>query len=42
MYILTIVKLDATNHHWVANYNFQLYDRAEKTNIDADALLRVS
>ena len=33
------------NHCWVAslaNYNFQLYYRAGKTNIDADALLRVS
>ena len=45
MYMLTITKLDAMNHHWVAslvNYNFQLYYRAGKTNIDADALLRVS
>ena len=33
------------SHCWVAslaNYNFQLYYRAGKTNIDTDALLRVS
>ena len=44
-YILTTAKLDATSHCWVAslaNYNFQLYYWAGKTNIDADALLRVS
>ena len=44
-YMLTTAKLDATSHHWVvslANYNFQLYFQARKTNIDADALLRVS
>ena len=40
-----MAKLDATSHHWVAslaNYKFQLYYRAGKTNIDADALSRVS
>ena len=44
-YVLTTAKLDATSHHWVtnlANYNFRLYYRAGKTNIDADALSRVS
>ena len=43
-YILTTAKLDAAIHHWVAslaNYNFWLYYWAGKTNIDADALLRV-
>ena len=38
-------KLDAASHHWVASlasYNLQLYYWAEKTNIDADALLSVS
>ena len=43
--MLTIAKLDATSHWWVtslANYNFQLYYRAGKTNINADTLLRVS
>ena len=41
-YFLTIAKLDAANHQWMANYNFQLYYRAEKTNINADTLSRVS
>ena len=44
MYILT-AKLDAMSHEWVASlakYNFQLYYRAGKINIDADALIRVS
>ena len=44
-YVLTMAKLDAVSHWWVvslANYNFQLYYREEKTNIEADALLRVS
>ena len=44
-YVLTMAKLDAASHHLVAslaNYNFQLYYRTGKTNIDADALLRVS
>ena len=43
-YVLTMAKLDAANHPWVAslaNYNFQLYYRAGKANINADALLRV-
>ena len=40
---LTIAKLDAASHQWVAglaNYNFQLYYWAGKTNINGDALLR--
>ena len=40
-----MAKLDAVNHQWVAslaNYNFQLYYRAGRTNIDGDALFRVS
>ena len=44
-YMLTTTKLDVANHCWVAslaNYNFWLYYQARKTNIDADALLRVS
>ena len=43
-YVLIKAKLDAANHCWVAslaNYNFQLYYRAGKTNIDANALSRV-
>ena len=45
IYILMTAKLDAASHHWVAslaNYNFQLYYRAGKTNIDVDALSRMS
>ena len=44
-YVLTTAKLDAASHCWVtslANYNFRLHYRAGKTNIDADALSRVS
>ena len=44
-YVLTTAKLDMASHHWVAslaNYNFWLYYQAGKTNIDADALSRVS
>ena len=44
-YVLTTAKLDAASHCWVASlakYNFQLYYRVQKTNIDSDALLRVS
>ena len=44
-YILTMAKLDAVSHCWVAsleNYNFRLHYRAGKANIDADALTRVS
>ena len=43
-YMLTTAKLDAASHYWVAslaNYNFQLYYQARKTNIDTDALSRV-
>ena len=38
-YVLTTVKVDPVSHHWVANltnYNFQLYYRMGKTNIDAE------
>ena len=44
-YVLTTAKLDAAIHCWVtslANYNFRLHYQAGKTNIDADALPRVS
>ena len=44
-YVLMVAKLDTASHWWVAslaNYNFWLYYQAGKTNIDADALLRVS
>ena len=38
-------QLDTASHHWVtslANYNLWLQYQAGKTNIDTDALLRVS
>ena len=44
-YVLTMAKLDAVSHRWVAslaNYNFQLYYRAGQTNINVDVLSRVS
>ena len=44
-YVLTTTKLDATSHCWVAslaNYNFWLHYWTGKTNIDTDALLRLS
>ena len=44
-YVLTTAKLEAASHHWVtslANYNFRLHYWAGKTNIDTDALSRVS
>ena len=44
-YILTTAKLDAASHHWVtslANYNFRLHYWTGKTNIDTDALSRLS
>ena len=40
-----MTRLNVASHSWVAslaNYNFQLYYRAGKTNIDMDALSRVS
>ena len=40
-YILTCAKLDAVGQCWVvalSNYNFQLYYRTGKSNIEADAL----
>ena len=45
MYVLTMAKLDAASHCWVAglaNYNFRLHYRAGKANIDTDALSRLS
>ena len=43
-YILTMAKLDVLSHCWVASlasYNFQLYYRVGRANIDAEAMLRV-
>ena len=40
-YILTTAKLDATGQRWVvtlANYNFKIFYKAGKLNLDADAL----
>lgn len=42
-YILTSAKLDATSHRWLSalsTYSFKLQYRAEKQNVDADALSR--
>ena len=39
--MLMMARLDATGHQWVAslaNYNFQLYYKAGKNNIDVDTL----
>ena len=44
-YVLTLVKLDATGHRWVANlseYNFDIIYRSGPSNRDADALSRIS
>ena len=43
-YILTTAKLDATRQRWVAslaNYNFKIFYRSGKLNVEADALLRI-
>ena len=43
-YVLTTAKLDATGQRWIANlanYNFQIFYRSGKSNIDADALSRI-
>ena len=43
-YVLTTAKLDATGQHWIANlanYNFHIFYRSGKSNIDADALSRI-
>ena len=43
-YILTSAKLDATGQRWVAslaNYDFQIFYRPGKTNIEADALSQI-
>ena len=41
-YILTTAKLDATGQRWVAslaNYNFKIFYRSGKLNVEVDALL---
>ena len=43
-YVLTRGKLDATTQRWVAAlafYNFEIYYRSGKHNIDADSLSRI-
>ena len=41
-YVLTTAKLDATGQRWIAslaNYNFKIFYRSGKLNVEADALL---
>ena len=43
-YILTSAKLDATSQRWVAslaNYDFRIFYKSGKTNVEADALSRI-
>ena len=43
-YILTTAKLDATGQRWVASlahYNFKIFYRSGKLNVEADALSRI-
>ena len=43
-YILTTAKLDTSSQRWIANlanYNFNIYYRSGKSNVDADALSRI-
>ena len=43
-YILTSAKLDACGQRWVAslaNYDFRVFYKSGKTNIEADALSRI-
>ena len=43
-YILTTAKLDATGQRWVAslaNYNFKIFYRSGKLNVETDALSQI-
>ena len=43
-YILISAKLDATGQHWVAslaNYDFRIFYKSGKSNIEADALSHI-
>ena len=43
-YILTTAKLDATGQRWVAslaNYDFKIFYKSGKLNVEADALLHI-
>ena len=44
MYILTSAKLDAIGQRWVAslaNYDFRIFYKTGKTNVEVDALSRI-
>ena len=44
-YVLTTAKIDATGHRWIAKlakFNFMVYYHLGKSNIEADALSRIS
>ena len=44
-YIVTSAKLDATRQRWVAglaNYNFKIFYKCGKQNVEADALSRIN
>ena len=43
-YILTIAKLNTTGQRWVAslaNYNFKIFNRSGKLNVEVDALSQI-
>ena len=43
-YVLTTAKLDAIGQRWIANlanYNFKIFYRCGRSNIDADSLSRI-
>ena len=43
-YLLTTAKLDATGQQWVAslaNYNFKIFYKSGKLNVEADALSHI-
>ena len=43
-YVLTTAKLDVTGQQWIAslaNYNFKIFYRSGKLNVEADALLHL-
>ena len=43
-YVLTTAKLDAMGQRWIAslaNYDFKIYYRSGKLNVDADSLSRI-
>ena len=43
-YVLTTAKLDATEQQWIAslaNYNFKIFYKSGKLNVEMDALLHI-